>query len=107
MENISQIPIEVAEYFEQGRRRAVKVNANDDYTLNITFDNNEVRRYNMLQSLKGKVFEPLKDMSNFKRVYIDEFGCISWKLANIGGNKTATKKIDLCSDSCYIYSESL
>jgi hypothetical protein len=38
---------EVNNYFDKGRRQINKVIANDDYSLTITFDNGEVKIYNL------------------------------------------------------------
>ena len=104
MNTSPQMPPEVAEYFAKGRRKIVSVTANDDYTLAITFDNNEIKMYDMKKNLNGTVFKPLNDLSNFKRAYIDDCGCIAWDIdPNIDSDIVWSNKIDLCSDSCYIY----
>lgn len=91
----------VKEYFEGGGRDIVSVKANEDYTLLLTFDNGEKRIYD-LKPLEG-VFKCLKPMSVFKRVYIDDCGCVAWdKDPNVDSEKVWDNKIDLCPDSCYL-----
>lgn len=64
-----------AEYFAAGRRKILSVKANDDYTLTLTFDNGEIRRYDVAPLLEpGTVFAPFRKMENFRRVYLDESG---------------------------------
>lgn len=58
-------PPEVRAYFESGARKVVTVTANEDYTLTITFDNGEVRTYDMADNLRGPAFAPLRDMACF------------------------------------------
>lgn len=41
--------------------------------IGVTFDNDEVRIYDMSDNLYG-VFETLKDKNTFNKVFIDEFG---------------------------------
>ena len=52
----ANLPPEVAAYFASGRRKVVSVTANNDFTLTITFDNGEVRLYDMHDELQGDVF---------------------------------------------------
>lgn len=48
-----------AEYFASGRKKLVGVQPNDDFTLTLTFDNGEVRLYDVKPLLqKDTVFEP-------------------------------------------------
>ncbi len=96
--------LKTAEYFASGRKRIVGVVANDDFTLTITFDNGEIRLYDMRPLLRqGTVFESFADINNFRRVYIDEQHCISWDIdPNVDSNKVWNNKVDLCPDSCYI-----
>ena len=98
--------IEVAEYYASGRKRIVSVTPNDDYTLTLCFDNGEERVYDMKPSISdGNVFEPLKDYGVFSRVYLDDSACVSWDIdPEIDSNVVWSNKLDLCSDSCYIYS---
>lgn len=101
-----EMPPEVKEYFAKGRRKIKDVKANDDYTLTITFDNGEVRLYDMSGIVNKGVFMILKDKSKFKEVYIDSSGVISWDRDNtIDSNIVWSNKLDICPDSCYIYSK--
>jgi len=102
---ISETPEEVREYFANGQRTIKDVIGNDNFTLTILFDNGERRIYDMKNTLQGKVFIPLRDIKRFKEVYIDDVGCIAWDIdPNVDSNKVWTNHIDLCPDSCYIYS---
>ena len=48
-----------AEYYASGRHKIVSVAPDDDFTLVLTFDNGEKRRYDMKPSIEnGKVFKP-------------------------------------------------
>ena len=95
---------QAAEYFAGGRRRIVKVTPNDDFTLSIVFDNGECRIYNVAPLLqKGTVFETFADINNFRRVYLDDQGCIAWDIdPNVDSNKVWNNKVDLCPDTCYM-----
>ena len=105
MVDLTDMPSEVADYFKHGRRKIISVTANDDFTLLITFDNKEERIYDMSENLKGDVFKPFRVLSEFKRVYIDENGCIAWDIdPRVDSNVVWNNKVDLCPDSCYIYS---
>ena len=100
----SQLPPEVAAYFAAGRRKVKSVTANDDYTLTITFYNDEVRIFDMSDNLKGDVFQPLRRLSDFQRVYVNDCGNIAWDIdPNVGSNVVWSNKVTLCADSCYIY----
>lgn len=91
----------IKEYFDSGRKKLVSVSANNDYTLLLEYDNGEKRLYDV-KPLTG-VFANLKPMSVFKRVYIDDCGCIAWdKDPNVDSNVVWNNKIDLCPDSCYL-----
>ena len=57
-----------AEYYASGRHKIVSVAPDNDFTLIITFDNGEKRRYDMKPSIEnGKVFRPLMNESVFRR----------------------------------------
>lgn len=96
----------MAEYFAAGRKTIIGVVPNDDFTLTIMFDNGETRLYDVAPLLKkGTVFEPFTKIENFQRVYIDESHCIAWDIdPNIDSNKVWSNKVDLCPDTCYVYS---
>ena len=99
----------VAEYFADGRKQISDVVANRDFTLTITFNNGERRRYDMCHLLKqGTVFEFLMKWENFQRVYLDDNHCIAWNIdPHIDSNQVWSNKIDLCPDSCYLGSTPL
>lgn len=93
-----------AEYFANGKKRIMRVTPNNDFTLTISFNNGEIRLYDMRPLLKkGTVFEPLIDLKSFKRAYLDTNHCIAWDIdPDIDSTKVWSNKIDLCPDSCYI-----
>jgi hypothetical protein len=102
--NIKQTPDIVKHYFINGPRAIKTVIANDDYTLTLTFDNNEVRKFDMSKCLFG-VFEILKDLNKFKEVFIDKSGNVAWdKDKNIDSSIVWNNRIDLCTDSLYMNS---
>ncbi len=96
--------LKMAEYFAKGRRIITEVIANDDFTLIISFDNGEKRLFDMNPLLKpDTIFRHLMDVSDFKRVYVDEDHCIAWDIdPNVDSNVVWNNKIDLCPDSCYV-----
>jgi hypothetical protein len=95
-------PKKVQEYFEKGERRCITVIPNDDYTLTVTFDNGEVRIYDMSNNLYG-IFEILKDKDMFNNVFIDEYGNIAWERdQNVDSNKEWNNRIDICKDAIYM-----
>ena len=93
-----------AEYYASGRRKIVSVAPDDDFTLIITFDDGEKRRYDMKPSIEdGTIFKPLMNESVFRRVYLDEYGAVSWEIdPTSDSRKVWNNKIDICPDSCYI-----
>ncbi len=98
----TNVPNKVKEYLNSGRRKIVDVVPNNDYTLRVTFDNGEVKTYDMSNKLDG-VFKVLKEKSKFHQVFIDEAGNIAWdKDSNVDSNKVWNNRIDLCSDSVYL-----
>lgn len=99
--------LRAAKYFASGRKKIIAVEPNNNFTLSINFDNGETRIYDVRPLLKqGSVFEPLSNIDNFRRVYIDEEHCIAWDIdPAIDSAKVWSNKIDLCSDTCYIDSQ--
>ncbi|MDO4920259.1 MAG: DUF2442 domain-containing protein [Phascolarctobacterium sp.] len=93
-----------AEYFAGGRKKIKAVQANDNFTLTLTFDNGEKRLYNMYPLLQpDTIFEKLRNINVFKRVYLDDSACVSWDIdPAVDSSKVWNNKIDLCPDSCYI-----
>ena len=98
-----------AEYFVSGRRKAVAVEPQGDFTLIITFDNNEKRSFDMKPIIEeGGVFTSISDYNNFERVYIDDTNSIAWDIdPNINSNVVWNNKIDVSSDTCYMDSKSI
>ncbi len=51
-----------------------------EYKLLLTFEDGSLRQVDLAPHLDGEVFEPLKDMSNFKRVRLNsDLDTIVWK----------------------------
>lgn len=95
-------PGNVSEYFKNGIRKINEVHPNDDYTLDVLFDNGEWRVYDLSSSLYG-VFDVLKDTEKFKEVFIDEAGNISWDIdKNLDSRVAWNNRIDICKDAAYI-----
>ena len=70
-----------AEYFTSGRRRATAVKPLPDKSLLVTFDNGEMRFYDMTPLIcPGTVFAFLADEGAFERAYIDENHDITWDI---------------------------
>lgn len=97
---------ETAEYFASGRKRIMSVTPNDDFSLTLHFDNGEVRRLDCKPMLEvGSMFAPFREISNFRRVYLDDCHCVSWDIdPNVDSNVVWENKVDLCPDSCYMAS---
>ena len=101
---VIEIPRNVEEYFKHGPRNIIKVIPNANYSLIVSFDNNETRIYDMADNLYG-VFEILKDEQKFKEVFIDESGNIAWDIdKNIDSNVYWNNRLDICKDAVYIES---
>ena len=50
-----------------------------EYKLPLTFEDGRLREVDLAQHLDGEVFEPLRDISNFKSVYLDsDLDTIVW-----------------------------
>ncbi len=49
----------------------------ENHTLIINFENGEVKTFDMKPYLKFEVFEELKNIEEFKKIYID-FGTVCW-----------------------------
>lgn len=95
-----------AEYFASGRKKIIAVRPNEDFTLTLDFDNGERRIYDCKPLLKkGTVFETFMQYDNFKRVYLDEAHGVAWDIdPNVDSGEVWNNRVDLCPDSCYIYS---
>ena len=93
----------IKEYFENPRT-IIDVKPIENYTLFITFDNGEVKKYEMINELYG-VFEVLKDVKKFESVFIDEVGNVAWDIdENIDRSIHWENRIDLCKDMLYLES---
>ena len=58
-------------------RKVVAVRANDDYTLDLKFDDGSVRRFDVKPYLDQGIFKELKESNYFKRVKV-AFGTVQW-----------------------------
>ena len=94
----------MAEYFATGRRHITGVVPNDNFTLTLTFDNGEVRLYDVAPILRGNsVFAPFRELKNFRRVYLDESCSVAWDIdPEVDSTVVWNNKVDLCPDSCYV-----
>ena len=77
------------------RPTAVKVSPIEDYSLNITFDNGEVKIFDVKPYIKGSWYGMLKDRDYFNRVSTDGFTVV-WPDGQ-----------DLCPDELYEISVSV
>lgn len=95
---------EMAEYYASGRKKIVSVVPQRDFTLLLTFDNNEKRILDIKPILeKGGVFAPFREYSNFSRVYIDNSNSVCWDIdPNVDSEVVWNNKVDLCPDCCYV-----
>jgi hypothetical protein len=59
-------------------QRVVSVLPLDDYRLSITFDDGTKGVVSLKDRLFGPMFEPLRDLALFGKVFVDEFGAIAW-----------------------------
>lgn len=57
--------------------KVVAVSANDDFSLDLEFDDGSVKRFDVKPYLDYGVFNELKDVNYFKRVKI-AFGTVQW-----------------------------
>ncbi|MGN0468470.1 MAG: DUF2442 domain-containing protein, partial [Acutalibacteraceae bacterium] len=94
----------MAEYYASGRKKVLSVKPKEDFTLFLTFNNGENRVFDVKPILKkGGVFAPFRDYNNFKRVYIDDVGCVSWDIdPKIDSTVVWNNKVDISSDTCYV-----
>lgn len=75
------------------RPTAIWVKANDDYTLNVEFDNGEKKRFDVRPYIRGEWYGQLDNMEYFKQVRVDGFTVI-WPDGQ-----------DICPDELYEMSE--
>ncbi len=59
-------------------RKITAVEALDNHTLFVRFDDGVSGRVSIAASLFGPVFEPLQDPHFFRQVSVDEFGAVCW-----------------------------
>lgn len=71
------------------RPKAIDVKVLNDYTLEITFDNNEKKIFDVKPYFKFKLFEELKDIKKFNSVKISGLS-IEWE-----------NGADICPDELY------
>ncbi len=58
--------------------KVLAVKANDDFSLDLKFNDCSVRRFDVKPYLDYEVFRELKDLSYFKKVRI-AFGTVQWQ----------------------------
>ena len=58
-------------------RKVVAVRANDDFSLDLKFDDGSVRRFDVTPYLEYGIFTELKDKNYFERVKV-AFGTVQW-----------------------------
>jgi hypothetical protein len=58
-------------------RKVIEAKANDDFTLDLTFDDGSVRRFDMKPYLDYPVFQRLKDVNYFRKIRV-EFDTVQW-----------------------------
>ena len=57
--------------------KVVAATANDDFSLDLKFDDSSVRRFDMTPYLEYGIFAELKDIHYFKKVNV-AFGTVQW-----------------------------
>jgi len=57
--------------------KVVAVRANDDFSLDLKFDDGSVRRFDVTPYLEYGIFKELKDKNYFERVKV-AFGTVQW-----------------------------
>ena len=57
--------------------KVIAVRANDDFTLDLKFDDGSVKRFDVKPYLGYEVFKELKDLRCFKRVRV-AFNTVQW-----------------------------
>lgn len=58
-------------------RKVVAVRANDDFSLDLKFDDESVRRFDVKPYLEYGIFKELKDKAYFMRVKV-AYGTVQW-----------------------------
>lgn len=93
----------VRAYFENPRK-IKSVRPLEHYVLLLTFDNGELKKYDMSDELTG-VFRILKNTDKFNEVFINEVGNIAWNIDNQADSSVHwDNQLDLCKDMLYLES---
>ena len=58
-------------------KKVIAVTANDDFSLDLEFDDGSVKRFDARPYLDYEIFRELKDYSYFKQVRV-AFGTVQW-----------------------------
>lgn len=64
-------------YYFDKMHKVVAARANDDFSLDVTFDDGSVKRFDIRPYLEYGIFQELKDRDYFKRVKV-AFGTVQW-----------------------------
>ncbi len=59
-------------------KKVVEAKANSDFSLDLKFNNGELKRFDMKPYLEYEVFKPLKNIDYFKKIKI-VFGTVQWQ----------------------------
>lgn len=78
--------LEAAKYFAYGSKKIIKISPKEDYTIDISFDNGELR---------------VIDLSDIK----DEVGLEEFLKAKVDGGIVFNGGFDICADYCYLNSK--
>lgn len=90
-------------YFKNPRK-IKEVKPLENYVLLLTFDNGEVKKYDMINELTG-IFKTLKNKEKFNQVFINDVGNIAWNIDNdLDSSEHWANQIDLCKDMLYLES---
>lgn len=91
----------VKKYFENPRK-IKNVKPIENYTLLLTFDNGETKKYSMVNELTG-IFSVLKNKEKFDQVFINDVGNIAWNIDdNVDSSIHWENQIDICKDMLYM-----
>jgi len=59
-------------------KKVIEAKANDDFSLDLKFNDGKLKRFNIKPYLNYEVFKPLKNVDYFKNVRI-AFGTVQWQ----------------------------
>lgn len=59
-------------------KKVISAKANDDFTLDLHFDDGKFKRFDAKPYLDFPVFRELKNLANFKQIKI-AFGTVQWR----------------------------